>query len=581
MVQTSGPQDMQLGDYTGVLRRRWWLIIVVAILGTLGGVGYLKTAHKVYTATSAVYVTATSATVNQLANGRTSGAVNLDTEAQVVQSAAVAQAAAKLMHTPTNLQQLIKRVSVTVPANSQVLSISCEGSSAVGAASCAQSFAQAYLAYNSASTTGSINSQISALQSRISDLESASAKLTVEAAALPDNSSQRASDEEQLNSDNSQLSSLNSQVAALTTGLVNPSGGSIISNASPPLSATSPKPALIIPSGLLVGLLIGLVLAYIVDRRDRRIRGPRDVAKLSVPVLMSLPPRKSKPELAIASSRSQVGRDFSELAHIVTGSLGSGSHVILVSGSSAGHGASLVAANLAVALSRSQPDVTLVCADLEGSVVPEMVGVLPGRGLTDVLAGDMPASGVRRHPAAAPRLTVITPGSAGAGAEDLQQDAVEQLLNGLRSEARWVIVETAPVTSGPDVYTFAHIADAAILVAETPRTRSDQVLESVEHLDRMGATVLGTVLLPSPRSSGKRVMPIGAMEINAQLASRDAAALTAGGAVPEADQGAESAPAGGTDRLSGGPAGANADRSRTAVSDWSPAEETPRSLHGS
>ena len=47
---------------------------------------------------------------------------------------------------------------------------------------------------------------------------------------------------------------------------------------------------------------------------------------------------------------------------MLTGSLGAGSHVILVTGSVPGHGASLVAANLAVALSRNQPDVTLVCA---------------------------------------------------------------------------------------------------------------------------------------------------------------------------------------------------------------------------
>jgi uncharacterized protein involved in exopolysaccharide biosynthesis len=36
---TSGPQDFQLSDYTGVLRRRWWLIVMVAVLGTVGGVG--------------------------------------------------------------------------------------------------------------------------------------------------------------------------------------------------------------------------------------------------------------------------------------------------------------------------------------------------------------------------------------------------------------------------------------------------------------------------------------------------------------------------------------------------------------
>lgn len=525
---------MRLADYTGTLRRRWWLILAVAIIATVGAAGYFKTAHKVYTATASVYVTApSSGTAGQVANSRTTSTVNLDTEAQVVQSATVAQAADKLMHSTDNVQRLLSRVSVTVPANSQVLSISCEASSADGAASCAQAFAQAYLNYSSDSTTASIKSQLSTLQSNISTLESGSAKLKVAIANLPDNSPQRASDNEQLTSEHSQLGTLNGQVATLTANLADPSGGSIISNATAPLTATSPKALLIIPSGLLGGLLIGLVLAYLVDRRHRRIRGPDDVTRLNVPVLMSLPLRKFTPELAIADHRSPTGRSFSELAHMLTGSLGTGSHVVLVTGSAPGHGASMVAANLAAALSRHQPDVTLVCGDLEGSVIAQMAGVRSGRGLTDVLAGDVPAETVGRHPAAAPRLTVITPGTAGTEAEDLRQDAVEHLLNRLRGEDRWVVIEAAPVTSGPDVYTLALTADAAILVAETPGTHSDQVLASVEHLDKMGTTVLGAVLLPSPRPPGRGPASIAATEGQTQLERRPAPALTAGDTVPQ------------------------------------------------
>ena len=559
MVQTSEPQDKQLADYTGTLRRRWWLIVAVAIIGTLAAVGYFKAAPKVYTATASVYVTVKSSTT---------ATVNLDTEAQVVQSATVAQAAGKLMHSTDSVQRLLSRVSVTVPANSQVLSINCQASSPDDAASCAQAFAQAYLNYTSNSTTASLKSQITTLQSNISTLESDSAKLKVAIANLPTNAPQRASDNEELTADHSQLASLTGQIATLTAGLADPSGGSIISNATPPLSATSPKALLVIPSGLLGGLLIGLVLAYLVDRRDRRIREPRDVTRLNVPVLMSLPLRKFRPELAIADHRSPTGRSFSELAHMLTGSLGGGSHVILVTGSAPGYGASLVAANLAAALSRHQPDVTLVCGDLEGSVIPQMAGVRSGRGLTDVLAGDVPAAAVRRHPAAAPRLTVITPGTAGTEAEDLRQDAVEQLLHSLRGEDRWVVIEAAPVISGPDVYTLALTADAAILVAEIPGTSSDQVLDSVEHLDRMGATVLGTVLLPSPRPTAQRPAPIVAGEGKVKLEGRPATAVTVGGTGPAAETTAE------TD------AETDAERPEAGVSDRPAGEEASPSLPG-
>jgi len=430
-----------------------------------------------------------------------------------------------------------------------VLSIGCRASSAVGAATCAQSFARAFLTYSSASTTASINAQISALQSRISALESNSTKLTIEIASLPGNSAQRAAANEQLTSDHSQLSSLNNQVAQLTADLAEPSGGSIISNATPPLSPSSPKALLVVPSGLLAGLLIGLILAFIVDRRGRRIRGPRDLTKLDVPVLMNLPLKKFTPELAIATPRSRAGREFSELAHVLTGSLGAGNHVIVVAGSSGGQGASMVAANLAVALSRNQPDVRLVCANTEGSVIPDMVGLPPGPGLTDMLADNVPAGNAGRRLTMAPRLRVITPGSTGGiEAGDLQQDAVDQLLAGLREAAKWVVVEAPPVTSGSDVYTLAHAADAAVLVAEVPRTRSDQVLDAVQRLEKTGATVLGAVLLPSPKAPATRGIPLPGTGGNVRLEGRAVSPDTA-------DAG--------------------------AVSDWSAAAEAPTSVHGS
>jgi Mrp family chromosome partitioning ATPase len=337
--------------------------------------------------------------------------------------------------------------------------------------------------------------------------------------SLPSDSSQRAGAQQQLNSDQSQLNSLNGEVATLTSGLSDLSGGSIISSAIPPQKASSPKPLLIVPSGLLAGLLIGLVLAFIAERRDRRIRGPRDLTKYDVPVLMSLPLRRFTPDMEIAAPRSLAGREFAELAHMLAGSLGAGSHVIAVSGSAAGYGTSLVAANLAAALSRNHPSVTLVCADLEQSSITDMVGLPLGPGLTDILASGVPAREVGHRLTAVTRLHVITPGSVpGQEADDLQLDAVERLLEELRDHSQWIVVETPAVASGPDAYTLAHAADATILVVETPKARTDQVLDSLQHLERTGATVLGTVLLRSPEPPVHRAVPLPTIAAGRQLA---------------------------------------------------------------
>ena len=54
MNHAPGHDDLQLADYTGVLRRRWWLIFALAVIGLLASVGFFKTSHKVYIATASV-----------------------------------------------------------------------------------------------------------------------------------------------------------------------------------------------------------------------------------------------------------------------------------------------------------------------------------------------------------------------------------------------------------------------------------------------------------------------------------------------------------------------------------------------
>ena len=75
------PDSFEAADYVGVLRRRWWVILALALVGVVGAFGYVLVAPKVYTATASVNVhTTVEDTGNQVAGSRTSGQqVNLDT----------------------------------------------------------------------------------------------------------------------------------------------------------------------------------------------------------------------------------------------------------------------------------------------------------------------------------------------------------------------------------------------------------------------------------------------------------------------------------------------------------------------
>jgi capsular polysaccharide biosynthesis protein len=492
-------------DYSGVLRRRWWVVVVLTVIGVVGALGYAKSAPKSYTATAAVYVAPTGADQSSgsssASSKSSSGSVNLETEAQLVTSGTVAAMAGKSMKSPLSAYQLSKQVSVTVPPSSQVLNIACETSSASSAATCANDFAAAYLSNRQSTAAGQLASQMKALQAKVSSLQKSVTTLNTSISALPTTSSTRLNDETTVSSDKTLINSFNQQLSTLTAAAANTSGGHIITSATPPGKPSSPKTSVILPAGLVVGLVLGLIVAFVWDGRDRRLHGTQDVERLlDVPVLLSLPRGAFGQQVSLASPRSRAGRAFTELAHTMAASLGEGSHVVLVAGTSPGPETSVVAANLAATLARTQAEAVLVCADLRDSVAPELLGLDPGsRGLAEVVAGRATVGEVARGPSGVPGLWVIPPGADPSLAEyHLQHDTAKALTTQLRRDARYVIIE-AQATEGADTFALAEFADTALLTIQAGRTRRDEAGAGIRRLQRMRTPLMGTaVLYPLP-----------------------------------------------------------------------------------
>ena len=126
--------SFEFAGYLGVLRRRWWIILVLACVGILAAGAYIAQVtqgiHRDGHGQRHRDRDQPESGQGAVAGGRTNSAVNLDTEVQIVQSSSVAAIAASDLHTSLTPQALVKNISVAVPANSSVLQISCPARSA-------------------------------------------------------------------------------------------------------------------------------------------------------------------------------------------------------------------------------------------------------------------------------------------------------------------------------------------------------------------------------------------------------------------------------------------------------------------
>lgn len=489
--QSDGPE---LADYGATLWRRKWLILACVALALVAAAVFTRAQEKTYTSSASVYVT--PIVVDTFSgNLRGDQLVNLDTEAQLVRSAVVADRARTLGALPGTTGELVRSLEVTVPANTQVLQIEVGQPTPRRAQVAAEAFANAYLAYRTEDATGRRDGRLTNLSAQVAAVERELQDLSGRLISLPTTSPDRAFLQARQSVLTDELTTLRTQIGNLTSLRIEP--GRLIQAAPLPTDATRPIVPLNLGVGLVLGLLAGLLLAALRERTDRRLRRPVDVARAAgAPVLADVPPsgRGAAGGVLPALSGPQA-EAHARLRNALNATLAShASPVVVVTAAGKGTGATITALNLANAMAQSGSRVVLVSGDADGHSVSAVLNVRTDRSLQDVLDGRItPAEAVQQTPLRSGLgLLASREGGTPIG---INTRAARDLLTALRSSYDVVVVQAPPTGRGADAQAWAGLADAVVLVVQAQRTTRDEVAEAREQFERVGAALAGTVLL--------------------------------------------------------------------------------------
>lgn len=267
--------DSTLSDYAGLLRRRWWVLLLCVALGVMAATVVTKHLPNTYKATTEVQVMPTGASdQTKVSGGRTSQDINLDTEAQILTSSTVVAKAKQLLRSPLDPAALAGNVSVTVPPNTSVLDITYSDKTPLAAKTGSHNFAAAYLSERAATATAVVLRQTKTLQAQADNLNKLLKTATSKGVTLPTNSPDRAYALSQQNVLQGQLTDVSNQIATLAAVKVTP--GRILNDAPLPTKPTSPNKSLNRIGGAMLGLLIGLFLSWLMERRRTRRQQPAD-----------------------------------------------------------------------------------------------------------------------------------------------------------------------------------------------------------------------------------------------------------------------------------------------------------------
>ena len=519
--------SVELRDYLRVFRRQLALIVAVTLLGAAAAAAYTFRRTPVYESTASVLVRAI--TTNAFDPGsRVDQQHNMFNPRQLPQAEPVAAIAAKTLKTTATPAQLLEHVKVDVPPNSQILRIRYQDTVPLTAQRGADAFAKAYLASREADARAQATTSQKSLQTDITRFQKQAAAAEKVIGDPNAESATRQAAQAKLAAANNRLDQLLSQLSGFQSLDFTP--GTVIAAAGLPTTPASPNNRLDIGIGLLVGLFLGIVLAFVRDRTDDRLRGREDLAeRLDRPVLASIPPLSKRlrqegslrwkkrhrnslvtleqPNSPAAESYRTLRTRMARLASQLD------INSVMVVSAGVGEGKSTTAANLAVVLAETGKDVLLVSADLRRPRVHQFFGLSNKTGLSNLLTDGTPPD-KRKAPVAdgrqmaselwsvAPNLWVVLSGPLPPHPSALMDsDAMRQFLKEQRDLFDFIILDCPPALVVADALALAPLADAVLVVADAKESDRDLVSRLKEEIEQVGGKIVGAVLNRSKQAS--------------------------------------------------------------------------------
>nr|WP_236696538.1 polysaccharide biosynthesis tyrosine autokinase [Rhodopirellula islandica] len=298
--------------------------------------------------------------------------------------------------------------------------------------------------------------------------------------------------------------------------LVEEEGGIRVTELVAPSTAYVIGPSIIktLGIGTIAGLIIGCGLALLLEKNANTFRDPEEiVAAVGAPILTHVPFFKGR----VRRAKGETSNPFEQLdAHLAVvhapSSVASeairscrtsvlfemagihGGKIIQVTSPLPGDGKSTIAGNLACSIAQSGKRTLIIDCDLRRPQVTDNFAKADQLGLVDVLSGKCEHVDAA-HDTPLSTLKMMPSGPIPANpAEALTLPEMSELLDVLREEYDYIILDTPPLLVVTDPSITASMTDGVVMALKVRRKSKPNAKEAASILANVGAKLLGVVI---------------------------------------------------------------------------------------
>ena len=261
--------------------------------------------------------------------------------------------------------------------------------------------------------------------------------------------------------------------------------------------------------GGLLGLLGGFALGCLVEFADKTFHNPDEIMKqLQIPLIGHIPVIGQSKRYVVENSlidpivctyhrpKSQVSESFRAVrTSLYFNTQGKQQSVVQITSPTPGDGKSTLASNLAVSIAQSGKRVLLVDGDMRRPRQAATFGITSKTGFATVLSGESQWRDVVYECEEIEGLMVMPCGAKPNNPAELSSSPqVKELIEEMRQEFDFVIIDTPPLLAVTDACPIAARVDGVILCIRIKKNVRVSAERATEMLTNLGANCLGLVV---------------------------------------------------------------------------------------
>ena len=276
----------------------------------------------------------------------------------------------------------------------------------------------------------------------------------------------------------------------------------IIDNAETPTTPVRPKKKLNVLLGLVAGLILGSIVAFVLEYVDDSLKSLSEVERHVGQAIYGVVPRiprdveEGAPSILITrrDPKSPISEAFRTLrTNIQFAAPDRRVHSLLVTSAGPSEGKSTIVSNLSITIANLDIPTLLIDCDLRKPNLHNILSASRDPGLTNVIMGEVPWRDAVQTTAVT-NLSFLPSGPIPPNpTELLGSQQMRELMEAVKAEFGIVLLDSPPVVAVTDAALLSSIVDGTLLVVELGRARAQAVNRAVDLLQNVQARLLGVV----------------------------------------------------------------------------------------